>query len=190
MKEISLNILDIAQNSVKAGAGTVRIELKETPETLFVSISDDGCGMKPDFLAAVTDPFTTTRTTRNVGLGIPLFKLACEQTGGEFSIVSRDSENFPTDHGTTTSALFYKTSIDYTPLGDVISTLTVLIQGAPEIRWVFTHTLPGGEVRLDTAELQEALGGVPLSHPEVVAWIADYLKEQYDGANGNPCPSI
>ena len=185
MKEISLNILDIAQNSVKARARTVRIELTETEETLLVSISDDGCGMKPDFLAAVCDPFTTTRTTRKVGLGIPLFKLASEQTGGRFSIESRDEETYPDAHGTKTSALFRKDSIDYTPLGDVVSTVTVLIQGAPEIRWIFSHAAPYGEVRLDTDELKAVLGDVPLSEPEVIAWIAEYLREQYAEAYPN-----
>ena len=184
MKELSLNILDIAQNSVKAKATKVEILLDETAELLTVAIRDDGCGMDPDFLAAVTDPFTTTRTTRNVGLGIPLFKLASEQTGGSFSISSRDEKRFPLDHGTETKASFYKTNIDYTPLGDVISTVTVLIQGAPEIRWIYRHSLPGGEVSLDTDELKAVLGDVPLSEPEVIAWIASYLEEQYAEAGG------
>ena len=179
MKELSLNILDIAQNSVKARATKVEILLEETPELLTITIRDDGCGMSADFLAAVTDPFTTTRTTRKVGLGIPLFKLASEQTGGSFSITSKDEKTYPADHGTETGASFNKNSIDFTPLGDVISTVTVLIQGAPEIRWIYRHTLPGGAVTLDTNELRAVLGDVPLSEPEVVAWIADYLREQY-----------
>lgn len=184
MKELSLNILDIAQNSVKARADKVEIILSETEETLAITIRDNGCGMKPDFLASVTDPFTTTRTTRNVGLGIPLFKLASEQTGGSFSIQSKDEETYPAEHGTETAATFYKNSIDFTPLGDVISTLTVLIQGAPDIRWIYRHTLPGGEVSLDTEELKAVLGDVPLSEPEVIAWIDGYLKEQYTEAAG------
>ena len=182
MKELSLNILDISMNSVKAGAAEIRIDLRETENRLAITITDDGCGMKPDFLAAVTDPFTTTRTTRKVGLGIPLFKLAAEQTGGTFSIRSRDAESFPDSHGTEISAEFDKTSIDFTPLGDVISTVTTLIQGAPDRRWRFTHTRPAGDVSLDTDELKAVLGDVPLSEPEVVAWIAAYLTEQYDGA--------
>ncbi len=179
MKELSLNILDIAMNSVKAGAGTVTISLEETDRTLRITVEDDGCGMTPDFLASVTDPFTTTRTTRKVGLGIPLFKLAAEQTGGVCEIVSRDEAAHPTDHGTRISALFYKDNIDFTPLGDVISTLTTLIQGSPDRRWIFTHDRPEGAVSLDTDELKAVLGEVPLSEPEVVAWIAGYLEEQY-----------
>ena len=180
MKELSLNILDIAQNSVKAGADTVSILLDETPDTLTIRIEDNGCGMKEDFLLDVTDPFTTTRTTRAVGLGIPLFKLAAEQTDGSFSITSRHIDDYPDGHGTVTEAIFNKNHLDYTPLGDVVSTITVLIQGSPEIRWIFRHTTDGGEVALDTDELKEALGDVPLDYIEVINWITGYLQEQYE----------
>lgn len=179
MKELSLNILDIAENSVKAGADTVTVTLTETEETLEISIADNGCGMKPDFLAAVTDPFTTTRTTRKVGLGIPLFKMACEQTGGNLTVTSRHEDEYPHDHGTVTTALFHKNHLDFTPLGDVVSTLTVLIQGSPHIRWVYTHTTPKGCVSLDTDQLRAVLEEVPLNTPEVLVWIGDNLKEQY-----------
>lgn len=179
MKELSLNVLDISMNSVKAGAREIRIELDETEETLRVSITDDGCGMTPEFLAAVSDPFTTTRTTRKVGLGIPLFKLAAEQTGGTFTIGSRDEASYPDSHGTDVAALFYKNNIDFTPLGDIVSTITTLIQGSPDVRWIFRHTAPGGKVSLDTEELRAVLGEVPLSEPDVIAWIGEYLKEQY-----------
>ena len=179
MKELSLNILDIAQNSVKAGAGTVRILLDENEDTLTIRIEDDGCGMKEDFLREVTDPFTTTRTTRNVGMGIPLFKLAAEQTEGSFTITSKHIDEYPDAHGTVTEALFHKNHLDFTPLGDVASTVTVLIQGSPDIRWIYRHHTVGGEVALDTDELKEALGDVPLNHIEVINWITGYLQEQY-----------
>ena len=179
MKELSLNILDIAQNSVKANADTVKILLTEKGGTLTIRIEDDGCGMKEEFLRSVTDPFTTTRTTRSVGLGIPLFKLAAEQTGGSFSVSSRHEEDHPDDHGTVTEASFVQNHLDYTPLGDIVSTLTTLIQGSPEIRWIFSHKTESGEVSLDTDELKEALGDVPLNNTEVINWINGYLKEQY-----------
>jgi len=183
MKELSLNILDIAKNSVKARADTVWITLTESESLLGIEIADNGCGMTPEFLSNVTDPFTTTRTTRNVGLGIPFFKLASEQTGGEFSITSRDELSHPDDHGTKTSATFHKDHMDFTPLGDIISTVVTLIQADPDIRWIFLHSLPKGEVRLDTDELKAVLGeDVPLSHPEVMAWMSDYLREQYADA--------
>lgn len=180
MKELSLNILDIAMNSVKARADKVCIELEETDAELSIRITDNGCGMKKDFLANVTDPFSTTRTTRNVGLGIPLFKLAAEQTGGSFDITSKHESEYPDSHGTSTFASFRKDHLDFTPLGDIVSTVTVLIQGSPFIRWIFTHKTEKGEVSLDTAQLKEVLGDVPLDNIEVLSWISEYLKEQYN----------
>ena len=104
MKEISLNVLDIAENSVKANATLTEIFIDEVGDTLTLTIKDDGCGMNEETVKSVIDPFYTTRTTRKVGLGIPLLKLACEQTGGTLSITSSVSE---TDHGTTVTAVFY-----------------------------------------------------------------------------------
>ena len=179
MKELSLNILDITENSTKAGAKNVGISIIETDKTLTMSVSDDGCGMMPDFLRSVTDPFTTTRTTRKVGLGIPLLKLAAEQTGGNVTIESKHESLHPDDHGTTTTALFCKDHLDFTPLGDMISTLTTLIQGHPDVDFLYEHTSPERSVRLDTKELREVLGDVPLDSFEVICWIKDYLTEQY-----------
>ena len=137
MKELSLNILDIAQNSVKAGADNIEIVLSETEDTFEFSVKDDGCGMSEEFLKNVSDPFCTTRTTRNVGLGIPLLKLASEQTGGEVKIDSVSEKVDSVNHGTLISALFYKNHFDFTPLGDIVSTVTTLIQGQPDIHWIF-----------------------------------------------------
>ncbi|MBQ2862967.1 MAG: sensor histidine kinase [Clostridia bacterium] len=179
MKELSLNILDITENSTKAGADNVTITINETEETMTISVSDDGCGMTEDFLREVTNPFTTTRTTRKVGLGIPLLKLAAEQTGGYVNISSKHVSDYPTDHGTQTTALFYKNHLDFTPLGDVVSTVTTLIQGHPTVDFIFEHTSPQRTVRLDTKELREILGDVPLDSFEVICWIKDFLTEQY-----------
>jgi len=179
MKELSLNILDIAQNSVKARATLIGITVVEKGDLMTITVSDDGCGMEPEFLAAVTDPFTTTRTTRKVGLGLPLLKMEAEQTGGSFEI-SSVSEKFSEDHGTTVSASFVKSSIDFIPLGDIISTLCVLIQGADNIDYEFRHTTEKGEVCLSTREMREMLGDIPLGTPDVIAWVRDYLKESYE----------
>ena len=108
MKELSLNILDIAQNSVTARSTLIRIDLVETDDTLTITVSDNGCGMSKEMVENVTSPFTTSRTTRKVGLGIPLFKMAAEQTGGHLTITSKSEKDYPDDHGTVTSALFYK----------------------------------------------------------------------------------
>ncbi len=183
MKELSLNILDIAMNSVRAGAGEVLIELTETAELMKISVSDNGCGMKPDFLATVLNPFSTTRTTRKVGMGLPLLKLEAEQTGGSLTIESRDEESYPDDHGTKTEATFYKTSIDYTPLGDIVSTVVTLIQGSPDIHWTFRHETPSGTVDVDTGEMLGVLGDIRLDDPDVLAWLAGYLRESYAEIN-------
>ena len=180
MKELSLNILDIAKNSVKAGATEIGIFLNETEEELSIEIKDNGCGMEADFLASVTDPFTTTRTTRKVGMGIPLFKMESEMTGGHFYIESRPERLFPATHGTEIGATFMKHHLDFIPLGDVISSVTVLIQGDDQIHWIFRHKMPEKTVALDTDELAAVLGDVPLSTPEVIAWIGEYLREQYE----------
>lgn len=179
MKELSLNILDIAMNSVKAGASRVEIDLRESANKLIISISDDGCGMSETQVASVTDPFFTTRTTRKVGMGIPFLKLAAEQTGGSFSIKSSQGK----DHGTVTSAEFFTDHIDFTPLGDIISSLITLIQGSPDIRWVFVHKNDSGSVELDTDQLREVLGDVPLDNYDVIKWIEEYLREGYAEIN-------
>lgn len=178
MKELSLNILDIAENSVKAGARLTHISLIEDDERLVIAITDDGCGMDAETVKGVTNPFYTTRTTRSVGLGLPLLKLQAEQTGGSMtvnSVSSKDSDN----HGTKVEAVFIKNHIDFTPLGDVISSVVTLIQGHPDTDFLFTHKNGEGEVKLDTRELREVLGGVPLNEYEVIKWIEEYLREQY-----------
>ena len=180
MKELSLNVLDIAENSVKAGATLIRILLKEDDETLTITVADNGCGMKEDFLRRVVDPFSTTRTTRSVGLGIPLLKLAAEQTGGHITLTSRHESVYPDTHGTEVVALFYKNHIDFTPVGDIISTMTTLIQGSPNIDFEFHHDSDTFSVALDTVQMREILGDdVPLNDPAVIRWVTEYLKEQY-----------
>lgn len=180
MKELSLNILDIAENSVKAGASLVQILLKETPDTLTLTIADNGCGMTAEVLRGVTDPFYTTRTTRKVGLGIPLLKLAAEQTGGSVRLTSRAAAEDPENHGTEVVAVFHPNHIDFTPMGDIVSTLITLIQGNPQLDFLFLHESESGRVELDTRNLREVLGAdVPLNSFEVLQWIEEYLREQY-----------
>lgn len=181
MKELSLNILDIAQNSVSAGAKNILISLEEDEKgILTLTITDDGKGMDPEMVRTVTDPFCTTRTTRKVGMGIPLLKLASEQAGGELSIVSVSQNIDPANCGTTVKATFDTTSIDFTPLGDVVDTVVVLIQGHPEIDYLFVHSTPKGTARLDTKELREVLGEeISLGEFEILDWIRGSLEEQY-----------
>ncbi len=184
MKELSLNILDIAQNSIRAGATQVDILLTEDAHTLTFAITDNGCGMKADFLARVTDPFATTRTTRKVGLGIPLLKMAAEQTGGKLTLTSRSAEEHA-DHGTQLTATFHKAHIDFVPLGDIVETVCTLIHGAEGVDFLFTHTYAERRLRLSTKELKETLGeDIPLSSPEIMEWIRGYLTECYSELYG------
>lgn len=179
MKELSLNILDITKNSVTAGAKNIEISLIEDEKgILTLSIKDDGCGMSPETVEKVSNPFYTTRTTRKVGMGIPLLTLAAEQTGGSVKIISSTK---PEDHGTVISATFDTKSIDFTPLGDVVETVCLLIQGNPEIDFVFIHKTPSLDVRLSIPEIREILGEeVSVAEFEVIQWIKGFLGEQYD----------
>ena len=178
MKELSLNILDVAKNSTAAGATKVEISL-ELAESgiLTISIIDNGCGMSEETLMGVTNPFYTTRKTRKVGMGLPLLKMAAEQTGGELRISSSTEKG---NSGTSLSATFDTKSIDCMPLGDIISTICILIAGSPEVDFLFTDKRPSGCVQLDTAQLREVLGSeISLAEPEIQMWIREYLEEQY-----------
>lgn len=183
MKELSLNLLDIAENSVRAGATLTKLLITETPELFTMEITDNGCGMTAEVLRGVTDPFYTTRKTRKVGMGLPLLRLAAEQTGGEMTVDSVSEKDSPDRHGTTVRAIFRKTHIDFTPPGDLASTVVTLIQGHPDTDFLFRHTMPEKTVELDTRELRDRLGEVPLNNYEVIVWIGEYLREQYNAEN-------
>ena len=181
MKELSLNILDVAKNSVVAGAENIYISLvTDSDGLLTLTIKDDGCGMSEETVQNVTNPFYTTRKTRKVGLGLPLLKLAAEQTGGYLRLASSKDAR---DHGTVVEALFDTKSIDFMPIGDIISTVCILIAGSPEIDFYFSDISEKRSVSLNTRELREVLGdGISLAEPEVQMWIGEYLKEQYEQA--------
>ena len=138
MKELSLNILDISGNSVKAGATLVEITVTERGRKLTIKIADNGCGMTKEQLEHLQDPFFTSRTTRKVGLGVPFLKLAAEQTGGSVAVTSTPIGQ-SAEHGTVVTAVFFKDSIDFTPLGDLVETIVTLIQGSPDMDFVFDH---------------------------------------------------
>ena len=181
MKELSLNLLDVAQNSLSAGADLVEISVTAdtADDRLEISIKDNGCGMSSEQLKAVTDPFFTTRTTRKIGLGIPLFKLAAEQTGGGLSI---DSEQ---GVGTQTKAWFTISSIDRMPLGDLKGTVDILIRMNPDVDFFYTERVDEKIMELDTRQFREILGDVPLDNPEVIDWIGGYYDENSPFLNTN-----
>ena len=181
MKDLSLNLLDIAENSVKAGATLTQLLLTQEAGILTFQVVDDGCGMTEEILKGVVDPFYTTRTTRKVGLGLPLLRMAAEQTGGTMEVESRHVDSHPDNHGTTVTAVFHTDHIDCPPVGDVVATVTTLIQGHPDTDFLFRHADGETEVELDTRELRQVLGDVSLAEFEVLQWITGYLADQYNG---------
>ncbi len=180
MKELSLNILDITYNSIKAKANKIEINVFESisKNLVEIEVKDNGCGMDEDFLKQVTDPFVTTRTTRKVGLGIPLFKQSAEDTGGSFSIESKVGE------GTIIAASFQLDHLDRAPIGDMSSTLVSLIQANDQIHFLYRHTTDVGSFILDTDELHAQLEDVPLSEPAVLSWIGEYINENLEDIQG------
>ncbi len=173
MTEISLNVLDVANNSIRANATLIEISIhiKRDENILKIIIADNGCGMTKEQLDRVTDPFFTTRTTRGVGLGIPFFKQAAESTGGSFRIVSEP------DVGTTVTAEFVLSHIDRMPLGDMNSTMHTLITLNTQIDFLYVYQFDDNVFRLDTREFREVLGNVSFQTPEVSAYIKEYLEE-------------
>lgn len=178
MREIALNILDIAENSVKAHASVVEIGVVAEGNILTVTIDDDGDGMDEKFLAKVTDPFTTTRTTRKVGMGIPLFKMAAEMAGGEFEISSKKGI------GTSVKATFAIDNIDRAPLGNLGETVTALIFEEENVEFVVKCSVDGKEFVFDTrelkAQLQSTFGYMDeklYNSPEIVSFVRDMINE-------------
>lgn len=180
MRELSLNVMDVVQNSISADARRITIEVYEDipGDRLSITVKDDGRGMSEEQVQKVIDPFYTTRTTRSVGLGVPLFKMEAEMTGGSFEIDS------VLGTGTMLQAAFRPSSVDMVPLGDINAVILLLITCNPELDFLFTRKRMEDAERqfsLDTRELKEILGeDVPLNSPEVVQWVTEFLKENTD----------
>lgn len=173
MKEISLHILDIAQNSVKAQASLIEIRIDEnkTDDVLDITITDNGKGMSEEKLKMVIDPFFTTRQTRRVGLGIPMYREAALMTGGDFRIDSRVGE------GTSVFARFGYSHIDRQPLGEMGEALFLLITCNPDIDFLYVHSVEKINFVLDTREIKKILDGVSISDMQVSMWLKDYINE-------------
>lgn len=167
MEDLSLHIMDIVQNSITAGADqiSVRIAVEGEPLKLICEIVDNGKGMVPDFLKKVEDPFETSRTTRDVGMGIPLLKQSAEMAGGRLSIKSEPLR------GTSLRAEFEVRHIDRIPLGDIAETIKLLVMAHPQITWVAEFTSGNEKFRLDTGEIRQYMDGVPLNNHDVLNWI-------------------
>lgn len=174
MRELSLHILDLAQNSIGAGAHNVKIEVNEDENGFFTfSIEDDGCGMSAAMVEEVRDPFVTTRKTRKVGMGIPFIDMVSQQCGGHLDIKSVEEE------GTFIKAYFAKDNIDRPPLGNIVESIKVLLVGAPWLDVVFTYKNGAKEFTFNTLEVREALGdAADFTNPEIYAWIEGYLNQE------------
>lgn len=174
MKELSLHVLDIIQNSIVAGATLVviEVEVQHDRDWMRIAIQDNGRGMDEALLERVVSPFTTSRTTRKVGLGIPMFKAGAEAAGGAFEIRSKVGE------GTFIQAEYAISNIDRPPLGDIAETIYATVICNPTLDFVFQYRVNQEEYLFDTREIKKVLGGeVPLNLPQVAAWIKEDLVE-------------
>lgn len=180
MTELSLNVLDIANNSIRANATLIEIniQIQRDLDILRITITDNGCGMTQEQLKNVEDPFFTTRITRKIGLGVPFFKMASLNTGGSFNIESSPGK------GTKVTATFGLGHIDRMPLGDMNSTMYTLITLNTHIDFLYTYTFDGKQFTLDTREFRQILNDVPLNSPEVSAYIKEYLDENQNETDG------
>ena len=183
MQEISLNILDIAENSIRANATLIEIIIEETPskDVFSFTVKDNGCGMDAEMVKRVSDPFVTTRTTRKVGLGISLLKSLAQQAGGDIKLESEVGV------GTVIRADFSYSHIDRQPLGDISAVMVSLISMNPTLDFVYTHSFEKEKFQLDTRELRKILGDeVSFSEISVAQWIGEYINENlteiYGGA--------
>ena len=170
-----MHVLDIAQNSIKAGATLVTITFEKYDNNMLrFTVEDDGCGMSQEFLQRVTDPFTTSRTTRKVGLGIPMLKQSAEMSDGAFSIQST------VNVGTIISATFHLGHIDCIPMGEICDTLLTLVTLNPEKPdFVFEARAGEQHALFDTRMVREVLGGIPLNEPDIYVWMKESIEEEF-----------
>jgi anti-sigma regulatory factor (Ser/Thr protein kinase) len=173
MRDLSLHLMDIVQNSVKARATAIEIEIDARPDAdqLVLRVRDNGCGMPPEMVATVQDPFVTTRTTRSVGLGISLLKELCELTGGHLEIESSAGV------GTCLVATLGLSSIDRLPLGDLGDTFYILLSADPSLDYSLKLTAQDRTFKLDMTEIRAEIPDLPVDDPAVLNWIRAYIHE-------------
>jgi hypothetical protein len=180
MQDLSLHLLDLAQNSISAMASLVQIYIYEDWQRDWVNITivDNGRGMDEETILRVTDPFYTTRTTRKVGLGLPLYKATAERCGGHLTI-----ESSP-ERGTKIVAEFMLSHIDRPPFGKLDDTIITLILCNPQVEFVYSHKTHKGEFKIDTRNIREIIGDMPIEHPEIIGWIHSYIREGLNEIDG------
>lgn len=171
MIDLAMHMMDIVQNSLRADAGMIEIDLIENcgDHTLLFRVKDDGNGMDRDAVAKLEDPFFTTRTTRKVGLGIPFLKMTCEQTGGCLRVFSEEGR------GCVAEAVFRTNHPDCLPLGDMPGYLALLLRANPEVRFRFTCRIEEAEFILDSDELKKQ--GIELEYPQMLGAVREYIRE-------------
>jgi anti-sigma regulatory factor (Ser/Thr protein kinase) len=179
MKELAEHILDIANNSVRAKATLIEISINEDFENDLYTliIKDNGSGIPPDMIEKVCDPFHTSRTTRKVGLGLPLLKMNAEQAEGHFSLTSEVGA------GTSVKAAFKHKNVDRPAIGDIAGILTMLATTDPKIDVVYIHTNQSNDYIFDTREIKKELDDIPLTNPEVMRFIKEMVKENLESIN-------
>lgn len=157
MKDLSLHVLDIVENSIRAGAMEVEININEDTgaDLLEIEISDDGTGMDQATFKKALDPFFTTKTVRKVGLGLSLFREAARAAGGDMTVQSEPGK------GTWVKAIFQHSHVDRQPLGDMAKTLQILTIANPEVRFRYRHLKDGVEEQYDS----ERFGTESISSP-------------------------
>lgn len=173
MKDLSMHIMDIAQNSISAKATWIKIEIVENmdEDNYAIIIEDNGFGMSPELVASVTDPYVTTRTTRKIGLGIPLLKQNAERTEGNFSISSEEGV------GTKVIANFTLNHPDRPPIGDIAGTIVLLSAANPNVTIQYHHVTNTGEYTFDTAEITKTLDDVSITEPSVIRFLKEMINE-------------
>jgi hypothetical protein len=175
MLTLADHILDITENSVRAGAKLIEITIDEDSESdlLTIEIKDDGHGMSQEVLKKVLDPFYTTKTVRRVGLGLPLLKDAAYRSGGMFHLESRENS------GTKVTATFGLHHLDRQPLGSIINVIIILIISNSEVDFFYKHRHNDRRFGLDTREIRKEIEDVPLNHPEIIKYIRGAMEEGF-----------
>jgi hypothetical protein len=176
MLDLSLHILDVVENSIKAQASRIEIRIRDDADKdqFVLEIADDGTGMDDETVRKALDPFFSTKETRSIGLGLPLLAEASRAANGDFSIESRPGK------GTKVTATFQASHIDMKPLGDITLTLVTLIMGHPDVDILYSHHIDNAHYSLDTKEIRTHLNGISISSPEVIGFIKDHIKEGLD----------
>jgi len=171
VEDLSLHILDIVENSIRAKAKRVEIRIVEElgKDLLLIEIKDDGQGMDKETVKKATDPFFTTKNIRRVGLGLSLLAQATREAEGNFTIDSIPGQ------GTKITATFKYSHIDRKPLGNMEETMMTLIAGNPEIDFLYQHQKDNLDYLLDTVKIKAKLGNIPINTPEVIKYIQKEL---------------